>query len=131
MLRRLSVHAIGGTEDKETYVWEDISAARFEDGAASEFENRKPRGALYEYAIAGVLHLDHLADLRHSQSNKAALNRQAFQLSRSLGLPEVETQVRLDRLLKQHEGEWKGFIRSLGPNSFVAQWALRADRYGT
>ena len=127
MLRRLSVHAIGGTEDKERYVWEDLSAARFEDGATSQFEIRNPRGALYEYAIAGVLHLDHLADLRHSQSNKAALDRQAFQLSRSLGLPKAEIQTKLDRLLKQHEEEWRGFIHSLGPNSFVAQWALRAQ----
>ena len=131
MLRRLSVHAIGGTEDKETYVWEDLSAARFENGAASDFENREPRGALYEYAIAGVLHLDHLADLRHSKSNKATLDRQAFQLGRSLGLPEAETRARLDRLLKQHEGEWKGFVHSLGPDSFVAQWAVWAERYGT
>lgn len=124
LLRRMSLHAIGGTEDKETYVWEDLSATRFEDGAAPAFRIRKPRGALYEYAIAGTLHLDHLADLLHSSANQAAVDRQVFQLSRSLGSPEEETRRRLERLLMQHQEEWRSFVDSLGPRSFVAQWAL-------
>ena len=124
MLRRMSVHAIGRTENKETYVWEDLSAARFEDGAAPAFQISKPRGALYEYAIAGTLHLDHLADLLHSSANQVLLDRQVFQLSRSLELPEKETRQKLERLLKRHEEEWKSFVDSLGPRSFVAQWTL-------
>ena len=124
MFRRMSVHAIGGIEDKETYVWENLSAPRFEKGAAPAFEIRNPRGALYEYAIAGTLHLDHLADLLHSPVNKAVLERQVFQLSQHFRLSEEEVQAKLERLLKQHEAEWKSFIHSLGPRSFVAQWAL-------
>ena len=120
----MSVHAIGGIEDKETYVWENLSAPRFEKGAAPAFEIRNPRGALYEYAIAGTLHLDHLADLLHSPVNKAVLERQVFQLSQHFRLSEEEVQAKLERLLKQHEAEWKSFIHSLGPRSFVAQWAL-------
>ena len=126
---RLSIHAIGAMENKETYVWEDLTAARFEDGAASEFKNRKPKGALYEYAIAGTLHLDHLADLRHSPQGNAKLDRTVFQLSRALGEPQVKIQEQLDRLLERHEGEWKSFIHSLGPNSFVANWALRGKKH--
>lgn len=129
MLRRLSIHAIGAMENKETYVWEDLTAARFEDGAASEFKNKKPKGALYEYAIAGTLHLDHLADLRHSPQGNAKLDRTVFQLSRALGEPQVKIQEQLDRLLERHEGEWKSFIHSLGPNSFVADWALRGKKH--
>ena len=124
MLRRMSVHALGGTEDKETYVWEDLSAAQFEDGAASGFKKRRPQGALYEYAIAGTLHLDHLACLLHSPVNAALLDKQVFQLSRSLSLPEQESRQRLERLLVQHGKEWKNFVGSLGPRSFVSQWAL-------
>ena len=122
MLRRMSVHAISGTEDKETYIWEDLSAARFEEGAAAGFRKNKPQGALYEYAIAGTLHLDHLAGLQHSPANQVPLDRQVFQLSRSLGLSEQETRQKLERLLTRHAEEWKNFLGSLGSHSFVAQW---------
>ena len=124
MLRRMSVHAIGGTEDKETYVWEDLSAERFEDGAAEEFKKAEPQGAMYEYAIAGTLHLDHLAGLSDSPANQVPLDRQVFQLSRSLALSEQETRQKLERLLTQHRREWGNFVGSLGARSFVAQWAL-------
>lgn len=131
MLRRLSIHAIGATENKETYVWEDLTTARFENGAATEFGNREPKGALYEYAIAGTLHLDHLADLRHSPQSGITLDRTAFQLSRILGEPQTNIEEKLIRLLKQHEKEWKSFIHSLGSNSFVAGWAIRAQQHVT
>ena len=124
MLRRMSMHAIGGKEDKETYVWEDLSAEQFEDGAAEEFKKAEPQGAMYEYAIAGTLHLDHLAGLSDSPANQVPLDRQVFQLSRSLTLSEQETRQKLERLLTQHRREWGNFVGSLGARSFVAQWAL-------
>ena len=125
LLRRMSVHAAGRCEAPETYVWEDLSATRFEDGAAQAFTNRKPRGALHEYAIAGVLHLDHLANLRQSPASAAAIKRQAFLLSRSPGLDEQHTQRNLEDMLRRHEEEWRDFVDSLGPCSFVAQWIAR------
>ena len=101
-----------------------MSAARFEDGATTGFRRTRPQGALYEYAIAGALHLDHLARLQHSPANQVLLDRQVFQLSRSLGVAEQETRQKLERLLSQHAKEWEDFVGSLGPRSFVAQWAL-------
>jgi hypothetical protein len=52
------------------------------------------------------------------------LNLRAFQLSGALGLSEVDARANLDRLLQQHSSEWKEFMLSLGPNSFVADWAV-------
>ncbi len=129
ILRRMSVHAADLTECRQSYVWEDLTAARFEDGAAPAFKTRKPKGALYEYAIAGILHLDHLANVLHSSANQVGLSRQVFLLSRSLGLSEEETRTKLERLLKKHTEEWNGFIDSLGPRSFVTQWVRRRDEY--
>ena len=127
LLRRLSIHAAGRQEKKETYVWEDLNAHRFEDGAALEFKGKTKKGVLYEYAIAGVLHLDHLADLQYSGQNKPAIDRKVFQLSRCLGNPDIEIQATLVRLLGQHEREWERFVHSLGPDSFVAKWASRGS----
>ena len=63
LLRRMSVHAVKKEEPIETYVWEDLTVSCFENGATPGFEIKKSRGAMYEYAIAAVLHLDHLANL--------------------------------------------------------------------
>lgn len=126
MLRRLSVHAAGLPDEKERYVWEDLKATTFEAGAATEFDREKMTTALREYAIAGTLHFDHLAGLRNSAIHAPSVKRIAFQLSRPLRLPMAEAEMRLERLLKQHEYEWKNFMDELGPNSFIKQWAQTA-----
>lgn len=123
LLRRLSVHGAGLSEPKETYVWENLSAASFEAGAAGAFARKKVTTALRQYAIAGALHLDHLAQLRKSPANSGMLSLCAFQLSESLGLAESDVRSKLDRLLAQHEKEWKDFMDSLGRTSFLGNWA--------
>jgi hypothetical protein len=119
----LSLHAAGLAEPMTTYVWEDLGAPTFEAGAAAAFDRKKVTRAMREYAIAGTLHLDHLAGLLHSSTNAPMLNLSALQLSQSCGLPSAEARARLNRLLVQHETEWKGFMHSLGPSSFLANWA--------
>ena len=123
MLRRLSIHAAGLTEEKETYVWEDLSAATFNAGAAGAFERSKITTAMTEYAIAGALHLDHLAGMLDSPANAPTLDLAAYQLGESLGIPEEESRKKLNRMLKQHSREWKAFMTTLGENSFiVSDW---------
>lgn len=124
MLRRMSIHAAGLEERKETYVWENLAAESFRAGAAQGFPEKKITGKMREYAIAGVLHLDHLASLRDSPANVATLNLNIFQLSKSLGLAESDVSANLSRLLVQHEKEWKGFLSSIGKQSFLANWAI-------
>jgi hypothetical protein len=128
LLRRLSVHAAGLSEPTTTYVWEDLSASTFDSGAANRFEKRKITVAMRQYAIAAVLHLDHLAGLRHSRANAQAFELCTFQLANVFGLPKSEVRTKLDRLLIQHEAEWKAFVASLSDDSFVANWAIEARR---
>jgi hypothetical protein len=127
MLRRMSIHAAGLVEPTDTYVWENLAAPAFDDGAAVSFPRKKVTGKLRQYAIAGSLHLDHLAGLQRSTANIQGLALNAFQLSRSMGLPEADVRAKLDRLLTQHGNEWKGFVHSLGKNSFVADWAIHGN----
>jgi hypothetical protein len=119
----LSVHGAGLSEPKETYVWENLSAARFEAGAAGSFAKKKVTTALRQYANAGALHHYHFAQLRKSPANSGMLSLCAFQLGQSLGLAESDVRSKLDRLLVQHEKEWKDFMDSLGRTSFVGNWA--------
>ncbi len=122
MLRRLSVHAADLSEPADTYVWENLSAPTFDAGVAEGFN--KTTRAQKQYAIAGTLHLDHLAYLKHSRAAERPLNLAAFQLARALGESEAVIWPKLDRLLSQHQKEWKTYMSSLGPQSFVAQWAV-------
>jgi hypothetical protein len=125
LLRRQSVHAAGLGERKETYVWENLGAPAFEKGAAKGFDSMT--GALREYAIAGTLHLDHLAALRSSDVGRNAIGLCAFQLSQSRKLPEAQAKEKLDRMLAQHENEWRNFVTSLGKQSFLTQWAVQVQ----
>lgn len=126
MLRRMSVHAAGHQEPKETYVWENLSANTFQTGVAASYGKKKITNALREYAIAGTLHLDHLAGLLENPANTATLNLASFQLSGALDLAEAEVRRKLNRLLHQHSLEWLNFMSSLGQNSFLADWASSA-----
>lgn len=122
MLRRLSVHAAGLTEAPETYIWEDLRAPSFERGAAKGF---KKISAQRHYAIAGALHLDHLAWVRHSQIHASRLDLNIHQLALALGQPKQEVRAGLIRMLSQHEKEWKAFMEFLGSDSFVSRWTER------
>jgi len=126
MLRRLSVHVAGLEESKDRYVWEDLSARSFFEGAAASFPSQKITLALRQYAIAGTLHLDHLAGLLDSSVNTRMIDLTTYQLSDTLGLPQAEVRSKLVRLLKQHSQEWTGFVRALGQDSFIADWAASA-----
>jgi hypothetical protein len=127
MLRRLSFHAAGLREPKETYVWERLDATEFSSGTALAFDRKKVTAAMLEYAIAGTLHMDHLASLSRSPAAKSVLELNAFQLGRSCDLTHVEADSRVRRLLAQHEAEWKSFLGMLGPDSFVAAWSASAS----
>lgn len=124
MLRRLSVHAAGLIEPPETYIWENLSSPTFEEGAGSASEHVIP--SKFEYAIAGALHLDHLASIQRSSLDKVAIDLAVEGLSRSQGMTEEATRSSMSRLLNQHESEWMSFLDALGPDSFVAAWVGRA-----
>ena len=129
ILRRMSVHAAQLSEPEYTYVWEDLSAAEYKLGAAPGFKKTQSAGALYEYAIAGVLHCDDLASLLRLPGTRFILDRRAYQLSHSLGISLNDARRKLVRLLKKHAEEWASFVSSLGPKSFVTQWVERSDEH--
>lgn len=123
MLRRLSVHAAGLNEARETYIWEDLASPTFEKGAGSATEHITK--SKREYAIAGVLHLDHLAGLQKSAMEKVAIDLAITELSRSRGVAVDATRSAMTRMLNQHESEWMNFLDALGPSSFVNAWVGR------
>ncbi len=126
MLRRMSVHAAGASEPQDQYVWERLNVSSFEKGVAKDFAPERIGKAMRQYAIAGTLHLDHLAALRKAGGNPSPLEVPALHLSRALGIERAEVRRRLERLIAQHAQEWSGFVASLGDKSFIAHWAVEA-----
>jgi 7-cyano-7-deazaguanine synthase in queuosine biosynthesis len=124
MLRRLSVHAAGQAENPETYVWENLKARTFEEGAAARL--KKFDRVQREYAIAGTLHLDHLANLKGTTVHAATIRLNASQLGKALGLTEDVARGKLEDLLGKHASEWNAYMGSLGSESFVKRWTGRA-----
>lgn len=122
MLRRLSVHAAGLKEPAEHYVWENLSASKFEDGAARGFSKITP--ALREYAIAGTMHMDHLAGLADSPRYQSTIRRNAAQIAEAMDLTNEDAEMKLNSLLRRHRDEWQAFVKSLGPDSFIRQWTV-------
>jgi 7-cyano-7-deazaguanine synthase in queuosine biosynthesis len=123
MLRRLSLHTSGFVEPKSAYVWENLEASNFEGGAARSFEKKNITPKMRDYAIAGVLHLSHLANLKDSFLDAPILNLRAAQLE-SLEDPMTNNaRQKLDQLLDHHKLEWEAYLDSLGKNSFIVKWA--------
>jgi hypothetical protein len=121
MLRRMSMFTAAINEPPEAYVWERLSAAKFENGAAAGFNHMT--SALWKYAVAGVLHMDHLADLVESPLHARSLRRAAHDTAEALDANPLQVEQKLRAMLERHAEEWRAFRRSLGQNSFIVQLA--------
>lgn len=119
MLRRLSFHAAGLEDDDENYICENLSAPDLPTAVVPGFKNLSR--AYEQYAIAGVLHLDHLADMS-GQMAANVVQRHSRLLASALGLTTDDASDKLAALLDHHALEWKHFVNSLGENSFVKKW---------
>jgi hypothetical protein len=121
MLRRLSMHAAGVEEPSNNYIWENLAAPEIEQGAVAGFTLMTQ--SLREHAIAGVLHLDHLASLSGSALHRRSVARVARETAEALRMSSDEAEENLWALLARHRAEWLAFQESLGPQSFVAKLA--------
>lgn len=120
MLRRLSVHAAGLTEAPDVYVATDMTAGTLEQAIDKDFTRQT--SAFEEYAIAGILHMDHFADMAEPDA-APLVRRHAMLLATALNVSHEEAEWRLNALLRRHADEWKSYLGSLGGRSFVRQWA--------
>ena len=119
ILRRMSIHYAGLSERIEEYVWENLCAENFEDGKAREA--KKTTQAMKGHAVAGILYNNNLANFLNLELNRSRFDLHVTQLSQVLERPENEIRSKFERLLRKHENEWKSFLDSMGPNSFVSK----------
>lgn len=121
LLRRMSLYRARLDEASDTYVWESLSSSEFEQGAVAEFSHITD--ALREYAIAGTLHLDHLAAMYGSNLHARHVARVGREVATALRIERAEVDVQLRDLLRRHKDEWVSFLDSLGSSSFLHRYA--------
>jgi 7-cyano-7-deazaguanine synthase in queuosine biosynthesis len=122
MLRRLSMHAAGIPEAADTYIWKDLSASDIDAGVVEGFA--RVTGSQREYAVAGILHLDHLASMADSALHRRVLRRVAIEVADALNEGHDDAERKLLGLLDRHRLEWLAFLSSLGTRSFVSKVSL-------
>lgn len=124
MLRRTSLHAAGYRERPDKYIWEDLAAVDFRDGANDAFNGHN--NSQREYAIAGTLHMDHLAALKNIDNLDALLMRHAIPVARAMGLSVEDTNKNIKGMIETHAAEWAAFLEELPKDSFVRGWTEAA-----
>jgi hypothetical protein len=124
MLRRLSVHAAGLTEEPGTYICTDLTAASLDEAIHPDFTRRSD--AFGQYAIAGALHLDHMADMAGAEA-RPAVRRHAALTAAALGISAEEAEENLAGMLERHAAEWNCFVDDLGARSFVRKWTRKSQ----
>lgn len=120
MLRRLSVHAAGLQEKCDIYICSNLNANTLDEAIDKDF---KRTHVFREYAIAGILHLEHLARMADYDS-KPLVDRHALMLAPALRISREESKCHLVRMLEKHALEWSNFMDSLGERSFIRDWAM-------
>lgn len=121
MLRRTSLHAAGYHEQANKYLWESLEASSFDRGATKAFTRRNK--SQYEYAVAGTLHMDHLASLKDNEDLDMILLRHALPIAKAMGQTVEETKTKIVGLIETHAAEWSAFLGDLPQNSFIRDWA--------
>ena len=116
MLRRMSMHAAGLPEEEDAYLYSDRAA---DLQSAGPIGFAPPTSAMQHYAVAGILHLDHLAEMSGSMIHQPALRRAGQQAAAALNMGSNEAVGGIDRLLSRHAEEWRAYRRSLPAHSFV------------
>jgi hypothetical protein len=124
MLRRMSVHAAGLHEEAGIYICTNLSASSLADAIHPDFTRNSP--AFEQYAIAGTLHLDHMADMASADA-RSAVQRHAVLTGMALGISAPAAEERLVGMFERHAAEWNTFVNDLGACSFVRKWT-RASR---
>jgi hypothetical protein len=120
MLRRISVLAAGLEEKPDVYVGINMAAPTIEKAVHPKFSRFSP--AFRTYAIAGVLHMDHLAEMAKPDAARL-VKRHALFLGPALGLEPNIAAEKLSALLQRHAAEWSAYLDHVGKNSFIRQWA--------
>jgi hypothetical protein len=118
LLRRQSLFAAGIVEDKESYLWANLSAPSLSE--AAQFGARSTSTNDQRQAMCGTYDLATLGNLLRDDDERIANASAEFAAQRGESVEEVATSIR--RLLTMHQEEWRTFVAAQGCESFLNRW---------
>ncbi len=122
ILRRMSVYVAGKVEAPDTYVWEDLTACSFCDGASPKFDKHRYLKSLCNSTAEVIWDLDHLAKFPSQPNNARPIKRAAYSLSCALDIDQNSAEQKLMDFLLKHQEDWNLFINYLGNKSFITKF---------
>lgn len=124
LLRRQSLHAADLQDQRDIYMWPDLSAATLAEAAAPGARPSRPNDE--RQGMCGVLALDDFARLAKGRAGADRVSRAADTMASALGLLVPAVEANLTRLVHRHRDEWASFVAAQGDHSFIARWAKAA-----
>ena len=121
LLRRLSLHTAGVVEANETYTFAHLNKSSYKESRRPESKAQVTK-TMVKYGIAGVRHLQQLADLARFPDEH--LRADALEIAQSTDHSEEETLGNLKELVANHDSEWQSFVERLGETSFINDWTI-------
>ena len=119
MLRRVSVYAAGLQESPDAYVAVNMGAKSLDAAVDPSFT--KHHGRFREYAIAGVRHMKHMAELTQAAQRERVSGHAAL-LGPALDVEVHKAERHILTLFEKHREEWEAYLGSLDKTSFVRNW---------
>ena len=116
LLRKVSVHVAGFTEEADTYICSNMNASTLEAAVDPRFSRLNE--AFRQHAIAGALSMDNLSELVDPKFS-GLVQKHAMFLGHTLDISTDEAEKKLARLLSRHAEEWREYVNSLGPESYI------------
>lgn len=117
----MSVFAAGLQEPDDKFICEHLEADSLEGAIVPGF--RHFGKAFKDYAIAGVLQLDHFAAFK---TNARSIAVHAMLVGHAMSFEPDEANSKLTALILEHSREWKCFLDRQGASSFLRQWTVNA-----
>ncbi|MBL8883743.1 MAG: 7-cyano-7-deazaguanine synthase [Hyphomicrobium sp.] len=126
LLRRMSMHAAGIDEPRNTYVIDDLTVSAFSDALPGRKKVRLSR-TMAEYGSVGARHLQQLADM--ADLPDADLKVYAFEIARATMETQENVLKKIRNMLLTHAKEWRAFMAAQGEHSFLRNWT-KGGRHG-
>lgn len=116
--RRLAVHRCGISSNDGDYFWRDLGAKSLFE-SAPELTKAPKSNNDWDIALHNVRFMQELSLLADRIPNAPAFSQSAFEVAQELGIGREDASKRLQRLIEAHSCEWKRFLGSLDPSSWV------------
>ena len=117
LLRRMSLHAAGLSEESDDYYYSDLDGRSLEEMSEGKGPHRELKSHL-DIAFQAVQSVERFSNLAEAE-DIYEIRKHAYELSEIGFCSEEEAFSSIRGLLTAHRGEWESFLSELSPDSWI------------